>query len=94
MCRIPKFCEENYKRKQGGNLWEDYGGAIYKVSNEEIDKRVRECVDILNKDMTINFVNKSNGNTLVIVERSKFGHFSVYVAKNYKECSVIPALYC
>jgi signal peptidase I len=87
----PNYCYENYKLKQGGNLWHDYNDSSYKVSNEEIDKKVEECIHELNQDARLNFINKSNGDTLIIVERSKFGHYSVYVAKGYQECTVIPS---
>jgi hypothetical protein len=89
--QAPKYCKENCKFKQGGNLWEDYTNALYKMSNQEINDRIKDGVNTLNNDARLSFVNKSNGDTLIIIERSKFGHYSAYVAKNYQECTVLPS---
>jgi len=89
----PKYCKENYKHIQGGNLWHDYGHSGYNMSNEEIDLSIQKCIHKLNQDARLTFVDGSNGNTLIIVERSKFGHYSVYVAKGYQEVTVIPLGY-
>ena len=91
MTVAPSYCEENYKFKQGGNLWHNYGNALYKTSNEEIDKRIQECIEKLNEDATLNFVENSNGDTLIIATRDKFGHYNIYVSKGYQSCCVAPS---
>lgn len=88
--KADKYCKENISRH--GNKWFKYEDC-YKVSNQEVDERVQDALTKMKFDQTINWLDVSNGDTLIIVKRNSCGDYTVYVAKNYCECRVAPQDY-